>query len=204
MPVGKKKPKKILMPGDLGDAATRRNYRKPGPVIIYKYAEAFDKMGKAISLNEFLKLSDAQAKDVMLELSKMSDQELASEWKVHTSFIRKIRHILGIRKDHSGSVVANADILSDKWPPVYRPRKRVAAAAVFEEKMQLPQIRVPAAAQVEEQKDARGFFFSLEGVFPASEVQKRIEALALMASCSPQSRFAVTIKLEEVSGEGAG
>lgn len=204
MPAGKKKPKKIYMPGDLGDAATRRNYRKPGPVTIYKYVEAFNKMGKTISLDEFLNLSDAQAKDIMLELSKMSDQELASEWEVQTSFIRKIRHILGIRKDHSGTVVSNSDTLSNKWPPVYRPRRRLTAAAVLEEKVQLQEIQLPAAVKMAEQKDARGFFFSLEGVFPAGEIQKRIEALALMASCSPHSRFSVKITLEEVSGEGVG
>jgi len=200
MPVGKKKPKKIYMPGDLGDATTRRNYRKSGPVITYKYVEAFNDMGNAISLNEFLQLPDTQAKDIMLELSKMSDQELALEWNVQTSFIRKIRHILGIKKDHSGSIVSNTDILSDKWPPVYRPRKRVCTAVV-EKNIEHAEIQMSVPIQCADEKEINGFYFSLEGIFPAGEIQKRIEALALMASCSPQSKFSVKIILEEVPSE---
>lgn len=190
------------MPGDIGDAATRRNYRKSGPVTIYKYVEAFDDMGNAISLNEFLQLPDTQAKDIMLELSDMSDQKLADEWEVQTSFVRKIRHILGIKKDHSGSIISNTDILSDKWPPVYRPRKRVYTTVV-EKNIERAEIQMSVPAQCIDEK-INGFYFSLEGVFSAEEIQKRIEALALMASCSPQSKFSVKIVLKEESDEVTG
>jgi hypothetical protein len=61
MAVGKKKPKKIYMPGDFGDSKTRRNYRKSGPVVIYKYMEAFNKMGETIALSDFLQLPSERA-----------------------------------------------------------------------------------------------------------------------------------------------
>jgi len=56
--------------------------------IIYKHMERLTKWVKQ-SLYRFLQLPDTRAKDVMLELSSISDQRLADEWKVQTSFVRK-------------------------------------------------------------------------------------------------------------------
>jgi hypothetical protein len=194
MAVGKKRPKKIYMPGDLGDAATRRNYRKSGPVVIYKHMEAFNKMGETIALSDFLQLPDARAKDVMLELSGISDQRLAEQWKVQTSFVRKIRRILGIQKDHSGAVVATTDILSEQWPPAYRPRKRTVE---LQETMKITEEDVETSEK-DASPDSKGFRFSLEGVFPAIEIEKRLESLAVMTSCSRSSKYSVKICLEEI------
>jgi hypothetical protein len=35
----KKHPHKIYMPGDVGDSKARREYRKPGPVVIVRKGE---------------------------------------------------------------------------------------------------------------------------------------------------------------------
>lgn len=193
MAVGKKRPKKIYMPGDLGDAATRRNYRKSGPVVIYKHMEAFNKMGETIALSDFLQLPDTRAKDVMMELSSISDQKLADEWKVQTSFVRKIRRILGIQKDHSGTVVATTDILSEKWPPTYRPRRRTVEV---QETMKITEEDIETSEK--DSPDSIGFSFSLEGVFSAVEIEKRLESLAVMAACSRSSRYSIKICLEEI------
>ena len=195
MAVGKKRPRKIYMPGDLGDAATRRNYRKSGPVIIYKQMEASSEMGETISLSEILQMPDTKAREVMLELSSMSDQKLADQWNVQTSFVRKVRRILGIQKDHSGEVVATTEILSDKWPPTYRPRKRTVELqktmrVIDEEGVSTDTLSIP-------QKN-RGFNFSLEGVFPADEVEKRLESLAVMAACSCSNKLSIKINIEEI------
>ncbi len=193
MAVGKKRPKKIYMPGDLGDAATRRNYRKSGPVVIYKHMEAFNKMGETIALSDFLQLPDTRAKDVMLELSSISDQRLADEWKVQTSFVRKIRRILGIQKDHSGSVVATTDILSDQWPPTYRPRRRTVEV---QETMKITEEDLETSKKGD--SPDKGFSFSLEGVFPAVEIEKRLESLAVMTACSRSSKYSIKICLKEI------
>lgn len=194
MAVGKKKPKKIYMPGDFGDSKTRRNYRKSGPVVIYKYMEAFNKMGKTIALSDFLQLPDTRAKDVMMELSSISDQMLADEWKVQTSFVRKIRRILGIQKDHSGEVVATTDIISEKWPPTYRPRKRTVEV---QETMKITEEDMESS-QKEDSSESRGFSFSLEGIFSAGEIEKRLESLAVMTACARSSKYSIKIYLKEL------
>lgn len=196
MAVAKKRPKKIYMPGDLGDARTRRKYRKSGPVITYMQAEAFNKMGETICLDEFLKLPDTRAKDVMLELSSISDQKLADEWKVQTSFVRKIRRILGIQKDHSGAIVANTDILCEKWPPTYRPRKR--RTVEVQETMKIVDEDLESSDERTFTESSKGFSFSLEGVFTASEIEKRLEALAIMVACSIGSKYSIKISLDEI------
>lgn len=195
MAVGKKRPKKIYMPGDLGDAATRRNYRKSGPVIIYKQMEASNKMGETISLSEILQMPDTKAREVMLELSSLSDQKLADEWKVQTSFVRKVRRILGIQKDHSGEVVATTDILSDKWPPTYRPRKRTVE---LQETMRVIDETGDSTETITIPQKNRGFNFSLEGIFPAAEVEKRLESLAAMAACVCSNKLFIKITMEEI------
>lgn len=194
MAVGKKRPKKIYMPGDLGDASTRRNYRKSGPLVIYKHMEAFNKMGETIALSDFLQLPDTKAKDVMLELSSISDQKLADEWNVQTSFVRKIRRILGIQKDHSGTVVATTDIMSDKWPPTYRPRRRTVEV---QETMKITEEDIETSEE-DATFDTKGFSFSLEGIFLAVELEKRLESLAVMVACSCSSKYSIKISLEEI------
>jgi hypothetical protein len=195
MAVGKKKPKKIYMPGDFGDSKTRRNYRKSGPVVIYKYMEAFNKMGETIALSDFLQLPYTRAKDVMMELSSLSDQMLADEWEVQTSFVRKIRRILGIQKDHSGEVVATTDIISEKWPPTYRPRKK--RTVEVQETMRITEEEMESS-QHEDSSESRGFNFSLEGVFSAGEIEKRLESLAVMTACARNSKYSIKIKLKEL------
>lgn len=194
MAVGKKKPKKIYMPGDLGDSKTRRNYRKSGPVVIYKYMEAFNKMGETISLSDFLQLPDTSAKNVMMDLSSISDQRLADEWSVQTSFVRKIRRILGIQKDHSGEIVATTDIMRDKWPPTYRPRKRTVEV---QETMKITEEDLDSSHK-DDTSESRGFSFSLEGVFAAGEIEKRLESLAVMTACARSSKYSIKIYLKEL------
>lgn len=195
MAVGKKKPKKIYMPGDLGDSKTRRNYRKSGPVVIYKHMEAFNKMGETIALSDLLQLPDTSAKGVMMELSSISDQRLAEEWKIQTSFVRKIRRILGIQKDHSGAVVATTDIISEKWPPTYRPRRK--RTVEVQETMKITEEDVESAER-ETSVENSGFNFSLEGVFSAGEIEKRLESLAVMTACARSSKYSIKIYLKEL------
>ena len=150
-------------------------------------------MGETIALSDFLQLPDTRAKDVMMELSSISDQKLADEWKVQTSFVRKIRRILGIQKDHSGTVVATTDILSEKWPPTYRPRRRTVEVR---ETMKITEEDIETSEK--DSPDSIGFSFSLEGVFSAVEIEKRLESLAVMAACSRSSRYSIKICLEEI------
>jgi hypothetical protein len=46
--------------------------------------------------------------------------------------------------------------------------------------------------------DGKGFSFSLEGIFSAGELEKRLESLAVMAACSRSSKYSIRISLQEI------
>jgi hyperosmotically inducible protein len=113
MAVGKKRPKKIYMPGDLGDAATRRNYRKSGPVVIYKHMEAFNKMGETIALSDFLQLPDARAKDVVegeVQLQGIVDTLKEKEWA--EDLVRQVSGVKGVA--NAVSISTDGSITDDE------------------------------------------------------------------------------------------
>ena len=204
MPAAKKKPKKIFMPSDFGDRKARREYRKPGPVIIYKKVEAFNEMGEVLALEELLALPVDQAKAVMLDLSKtISDQKLAGAWSTHFTLVRKLRSILGIHKNHSGTIVNVTEIQEDKWPPAFRLPTRKARSRT--EKVVVMQGAISDLAAAAEPA-ARGLVLSIKGTYSGVELEPRIEAIrALLAGCAG-GRYTISLSLDEVipAGIGAG
>jgi hypothetical protein len=205
MPAAKKKPKKIFMPCDFGDRKTRREYRKPGPVIIYKKVEAFDEMGEVLALKELLALPVDQAKEVMLELSKtISDQKLAEAWSTHFTLVRKLRSILGIHKNHSGTIVNVTDIQGDKWPPAFRLSSRRAGGRTGgrTEKVVVMQNAVDERTAVP-QSGVSGLTLSIRGSFSGAELGPRIEAISTLLSNCTGSRYTIDLSLNEVILAGA-
>ncbi len=201
MPAAKKKPKKIYMPSDLGDRKARREYRKPGPVIIYKKVEAFNEMGEVLALEELLALPVDHAKAVMLDLSKtISDQKLAEVWSTHFTLVRKLRSILGIHKNHNGTIVNVTEIQGDKWPPAFRlPARRAKARTEKVVAMQGAADHV-AAAQLAE---IRGLSLSIRGTYSGAELEPRIEAIRTLLSSCAGSRYTISLSLDEVIPAGA-
>ncbi len=195
MPAAKKKPKKIYMPSDFGDRKTRREYRKPGPVIIYKKVEAFNEMGEVLALEELLALPVDQAKAVMLDLSKtISDQKLAGAWSTHFTLVRKLRSILGIHKNHSGTIVNVTEIQEDKWPPAFRLPTRKARSRT--EKVVAMQGAIDKVAAAPEPA-VRGLALSIKGTYSGAELEPRIEAIrALLKNCTG-SRYTISLSLDE-------
>lgn len=188
MPIGKKRPGKIYMPGDLGDPITRRLYKKPGPVITYKLEEECKRMDEILPLQEFLKLPVDRAREIMLDLSQnISDQQLATKWSTQVSYVRKLRFVLGIQKDHSGKVTSLSEARCEKWPPVrrFRSRQQTGRKETKEDKA-FPRPRV------------RGFSFSLDGVFNGEEVGKRLDAIKTFVVGSGEKKYVLSIALEEV------
>lgn len=205
MPAAKKKPKKIYMPCDFGDRKTRREYRKPGPVIIYKKVEAFNEMGEILALEEMLALPVDQAKAVMLDLSRtISDQKLAEAWSTHFTLVRKLRSILGIHKNHSGTIVNVTEIQGDKWPPAFRlpSRKAGGKAGGRREKVVVMQNAADERAAVPESA-VRGLTLSIKGSFSGAELGARIEAIRTLLSNCTGSRYAVDLSLDEIILAGA-
>lgn len=195
MAVAKKKPKKIYMPGDLGDARTRREYRKSGPVITYKYMEAVNQMGDIIVFEDFLKLPGEHARSVLLELSKKtSDQKLAEAWSIHINLVRKLRSILGIQKDHSGTVTGVSEIQLEKWPPTVRMRSRKHAKTP-EKVIQMPGPKTEQSTEVTPR--VKGFIFTLEGIFNAEELRSRIDVIKSLIG-SATNNYIFNISLEEI------
>ncbi len=196
MPAAKKKPKKIYMPCDLGDRKTRREYRRPGPVVTYKKVEAFNEMGEILTLQELLSLPVEQAKEVMLELSRAnSDQKLAATWSTHFTLVRKLRSILGIHKNHSGTIVNVTEILGDKWPPSFRlttrrHQSRASEKVVVMQAIGEEQIFAPAAV--------RGLALSIRGIYSGTELEPRIEAIRALLSGSGNTRYTIDLSLDEV------
>jgi hypothetical protein len=204
MPAAKKKPKKIYMPSDFGDRKARREYRKPGPVIVYKKVEAFNEMGEVLALEELLALPVDQAKAVMLDLSKtISDQKLAGAWSTHFTLVRKLRSILGIHKNHSGTIVNVTEIRDDKWPPAFRlPTRQTRSRA---EKVVVMQGLIDEVADAPELA-VRGLTLSIRGTYGGVELEPRIEAIrALLANCAG-GRYTISLSLDEIipAGSGAG
>jgi hypothetical protein len=195
MPAAKKKPKKIYMPSDFGDRKTRREYRKPGPVIIYKKVEAFNEMGEVLALEELLALPVDQAKAVMLDLSKtISDQKLAGAWSTHFTLVRKLRSILGIHKNHSGTIVNVTEIQEEKWPPAFRLPTRKARSRT--EKVVAMQGAIGEVAAAPEPA-VRGLTLSIKGTYSGAELEPRIEAIrALLKNCTG-SRYTISLSLDE-------
>ncbi len=204
MPAAKKKPKKIYMPCDFGDRKTRREYRKPGPVVIYKKVEAFNKMGEVLALEELLALPVDQARTVMLDLSKtISDQKLAAAWSTHFTLVRKLRSILGIHKNHSGTIVNVTEIQGEKWPPAFRLPTRKARGRT--EKVVVMQGAAGELAAMPE-PEVRGLTLSIKGTYSGAELEPRIEAIrTLLGSCAG-SRYTISISLDELipAGVSAG
>jgi hypothetical protein len=201
MPAAKKKPKKIYMPSDFGDRKTRREYRKPGPVIVYKKVEAFNEMGEVLSLEELLALPVDQAKMVMLDLSKtISDQRLAAAWSTHFTLVRKLRSILGIHKNHSGTIVNVTEIQDEKWPPAFRlPTRKVRSRT---EKVVVMPSAIDEAAPAPEPA-VRGLILSIRGTYSGAELEPRIEAIrALLINCA-DSRYTINLSLDEAILTGA-
>lgn len=197
MPIGKKRPRKIYMPGDLGDSKSRRLYRKPGPVITYKLREDYKIMSDILPLEEFLKLPVERAKEVMLDLSRnISDQKLAAEWSTQISYVRKLRCILGIHKDHSGRVTSVSEIKCEKWPPALRLRSRQTVKEA-EKIVPIPLANYELQGDINAQK-VKSFTFSLEGIFTAEELNKRIDAIKTLMINSSESKYALSISLEEI------
>jgi hypothetical protein len=202
MPAAKKKPKKIFMPSDFGDRKARRDYRKPGPVIVYKKVEAFNEMGEVLALEELLALPVDQAKAVMLDLSKtISDQKLAGAWSTHFTLVRKLRSILGIHKNHSGTIVNVTEIQEDKWPPAFRLPTRKARSRA--EKVVVMQSAIDEIA-VAPETAVRGLTLSIRGTYSGVDLEPRVEAIrALLANCTG-GRYTINLSLDEVIPAGMG
>ncbi len=203
MPAAKKKPKKIYMPSDFGDRKTRRDYRKPGPVIVYKKVEAFNEMGEVLALEELLALPVDQAKAVMLDLSKtISDQKLAGAWSTHFTLVRKLRSILGIHKNHSGTIVNVTEIQDEKWPPAFRLPTSKARSRT--EKVVVMQGAISDEVAAAPEPAVRGLTLSIKGTYSGVELEPRIEAIrALLANCTG-GRYTINLSLDEVIPAGAG
>jgi hypothetical protein len=203
MPAAKKKPKKIFMPSDFGDRKARRDYRKPGPVVVYKKVEAFNEMGEVLALEELLALPVDQAKAVMLDLSKtISDQKLAGAWSTHFTLVRKLRSILGIHKNHSGTIVDVTEIQEDKWPPAFRLPTRKARSRA--EKVVVMQSTIDEIAAVAPETAVRGLTLSIKGTYSGVDLEPRIEAIrALLANCTG-GRYTISLSLDEVIPVGMG
>jgi hypothetical protein len=194
MPAAKKKPKKIFMPSDFGDRKARREYRKPGPVIIYKKVEAFTEMGEVIALEALLALPVDQAKELMLELSKsISDQKLAEAWSTHFTLVRKLRSILGIHKNHSGTIVNITDTVEDKWPPSFRLPTRKARNRAEKVVVMQGAARDPDAGQ----PVVRGLVMSIRGTFSGAELEPRIEAIRTLLKSCGDSKYTISLSLDE-------
>jgi hypothetical protein len=211
MPAAKKKPKKIYMPCDLGDRKTRREYRKPGPVVIYKKVEAFNEMGEVLALKELLSLPVDQAKEVMLELCRtISDQKLAEAWSTHFTLVRKLRSILGIHKNHSGAIIDVTAIQDDKWPPSFRlttrrhqagaTEKVVVMQSLGEEQDAAPHRAHPLDGYPtrDTTRQAGGLTLSIRGTYSGAELEPRIEAIRALLSGSGNSRYAIELSLDEI------
>lgn len=155
-------------------------------------------MSEIMPLGEFLQLPVEEAKRVMLELSRnISDQKLACEWSTQANYVRKLRSILGIHKDHSGTVTQVSDIKCEKWPPSFRLRARRQNRANPDKVVQIPLAGVENSEGIGGGK-GKGFTFTLEGIFTADELNKRIEVIKSLMATSINSTYALNISLEEI------
>lgn len=180
------------MPGDLGDPTAKRLYKKPGPVITYKIEEDY-KMNEILPLQEFLKLPVERAKEIMLDLSQnISDQQLATKWSTQVSYVRKLRFVLGIQKDHSGKVTSVSEVRYEKWPPIYRLRS-----------CQQIERREKKEERTFSRPRFKGFSFSLEGIFSGEDISKRLDAIKTLIIGSEEKKYVVNIILEEVVSTAA-
>jgi hypothetical protein len=136
----------------------------------------------------------------MLDLSKtISDQKLAEAWSTHFTLVRKLRSILGIHKNHSGTIVNVTDILEDKWPPAFRLPARKTRGRT--EKVVVMQGAVDDVALNE--PAVRGLTLSIKGTYSGTELEPRIEAIrTLLGSCCG-SKYNINLSLDEVIPFGA-
>ncbi|MGB9792905.1 MAG: hypothetical protein ACPLTR_10080 [Thermacetogeniaceae bacterium] len=142
-------------------------------------------MDEILPLQEFLRLPVERAKEVMLELSQnISDQQLATKWSTQVTYVRKLRFVLGIHKDHSGRVVSVSNVRCEKWPPVYRLRPRQQIEKKGEKIFPVPRVK--------------GFSFSLDGVFSGEEISKRLDAIKTLMIGSGDKKYVLSVMLEEV------
>ncbi len=148
-----------------------------------------------LALEELLALPVEQAHEAMLDLSKkVSDQVLSETWAIQFNWVRKLRLILGIRKDHSGAVVFVDEIHKDSWPPVIRSRKpwgrkgKVSHAAdsafVVTDEAQCP---------------SKCLSLSINGTFTGAELEPRIEMVRSLVKIFAESKYAINLSLEEVA-----
>jgi hypothetical protein len=123
-----------------------------------------------------------------------------------------MRYLLGIEKDRQGTIYLR-DGHPDKWPPVFRqddqPGNRDRRAAA---KPRTGAICLPAAERdtksaemcgdisISREKDTlKGFTLSFNGIFHASDLKSRIEAVKALLSGSPDSSYVINVTLEEIS-----
>ncbi len=191
VPVGKKRPRKILSPMDFGDAATRRKYRQPGLVITYMKGEIPTEAN--ITFDEFLRIEDKlEAQAVLRQLvSNNSDARLAEHWGVPMHRIKALRSDLGLVKDRNGELIEIRE--PEKWGKLRRPRKKTTAKVVpMETDMAM------AVTQEAQGEDMAGEFqVFLRGVYSVDELSARLEALRAMLPAVSGS-FRVEIQLKEI------
>jgi hypothetical protein len=202
MPASKKRPRKIFMPGDYGDRKTRQMYRRSGPVVSYKSTEVLDKMPDLVLFDELLKMPVDQARDLMLEMSKTySDQKLAEMWVKQPAQIRKLRGILGINKNHSGTVINLVDIQNEKWPPLFHlsargknkkavdlPPRHNRKSSGKPEKVEMVMETVPGT-----------FTCVLKRELNGEELSSWFEAIKQLLDASVEKHYSVALQLTEIS-----
>jgi len=148
------------------------------------------------ALDALSALPAVQAQAVLLDVSKTnSDQDLGEIWSIRSALVRKLRLILGIHKDYSGTITNVTAIQEDKWPPnfrlpIHRYRRRARNVAAMRDAVdEAPAAPVPAA---------RGLTLAIEGTFDSAELEPRIEAIRALLAAAGASRYTINLSLDEV------
>jgi len=124
--VGKKRPKKVIMPSDL--TGNVRAPRKSGPVISYILSDeaAVWPPGKRkgepmemVRAEQFASYDNTEQRSVLLDLVRQgkSDTEIGEQLGMSQWQIRNLRYKLGIKKDRGGNVQLDPISGKNEAPP---------------------------------------------------------------------------------------
>ena len=207
--LGKKKPRMIRTPADLGDAKTRRKYKRNGPVYI-----TFRKGIYLVSFNtweEFLQIKDGKEaqKEMVILAEEHNDEEISELLGVSIHIVRRVRlKNLGVKKDKSGNIIGvSEDVL---WPPRERGGS-VPGNKKREIKQYEPYVRpgsgnvqpvldnVPIVPEVKtevEETDCYSIKWNKE--YSAGELVDRLKGVCDMLVPFANSTFRVKLVLEEI------
>lgn len=187
----KKKPKKVVMPMDVGTAAQRREYRKNGPCFVYNLERGSEKMSEMISYDDFMRIEDGkEARKVYMEnFTEMSDGKLAEMWGVKIQKVRNIRKGLGVVRGRGVNTFKLTDESEMGWP-------------LSDKKNKKPESNIKGDKEVDvESRGEEGMCLNLEGEFTSEGMESRLRALSGIPAMDRESRFKIKLVLVEIKNK---